>query len=101
MSQLQNPVSKGCISRLNVGCPDIFQLQKTKGLSVFTQRQPGLMTSRYLHRSQCYTQTIMARKKRTEEILDYTVILEPAEEGGYVVSVPALEGCFAHERNRR
>ena len=26
--------------------------------------------------------------------LSYTVKLEPAEEGGYVVTVPALPGCF-------
>jgi len=25
--------------------------------------------------------------------LRYTVIFEPAEEGGYIVRVPALEGC--------
>ena len=25
----------------------------------------------------------------------FNVILEPAEEGGYTVSVPALEGCFS------
>lgn len=30
-------------------------------------------------------------KKR---ILNYTVILEPADEGGYIVFVPALPGCF-------
>ncbi|MDD5147648.1 MAG: type II toxin-antitoxin system HicB family antitoxin [Candidatus Daviesbacteria bacterium] len=33
-------------------------------------------------------------KKITQKILKYTVIFEPAEEGGYVVSVPALPGCF-------
>lgn len=26
-------------------------------------------------------------------VLNYTVILEPAEEGGYIVYVPALPGC--------
>jgi len=25
--------------------------------------------------------------------LSYTVLYEPAEEGGYIVRVPALEGC--------
>ncbi len=30
---------------------------------------------------------------KTKKILKYTVIFEPAEEGGYVVSVPALSGC--------
>lgn len=33
-------------------------------------------------------------KKLTQKVLKYTVIFEPAEEGGYVVSVPALPGCF-------
>ena len=28
-----------------------------------------------------------------EKILKYTVIYEPAEEGGYIVHVPALPGC--------
>lgn len=32
-------------------------------------------------------------KKLTQKVLKYTVIFEPAEEGGYVVSVPALPGC--------
>lgn len=32
-------------------------------------------------------------KKISKEILKYTVIFEPAEEGGFVVSVPALPGC--------
>lgn len=31
--------------------------------------------------------------KLSREILKYTVIFEPAEEGGYVASVPALPGC--------
>lgn len=34
-------------------------------------------------------------KKLTQKILKYTVIFEPAEEGGYVVSVPALPGCVS------
>lgn len=29
----------------------------------------------------------------SKKILKYTVIFEPAEEGGYVASVPALPGC--------
>ncbi|MCL4365771.1 type II toxin-antitoxin system HicB family antitoxin [Patescibacteria group bacterium] len=33
------------------------------------------------------------KKKLTQKVLKYTVIFEPAEEGGYVVSVPALPGC--------
>lgn len=32
-------------------------------------------------------------KKLSQKILEYTVIFEPAEEGGYVASVPALPGC--------
>lgn len=32
-------------------------------------------------------------KKLSREILKYTVIFEPAEEGGFVASVPALPGC--------
>lgn len=32
-------------------------------------------------------------KKIKEKILNYTVIFEPAEEGGFVVHVPALPGC--------
>jgi len=35
----------------------------------------------------------MTRKKVKKEILNYTVIFEPAEEGGFVVHVPALPGC--------
>ena len=27
--------------------------------------------------------------------MEYTVILHPAEEGGYWVDVPALPGCFS------
>lgn len=32
-------------------------------------------------------------KKISQKILKYTAIFEPAEEGGYVVYVPALPGC--------
>lgn len=32
-------------------------------------------------------------KKFKKKLLNYTVILEPAEEGGYVVYVPFLPGC--------
>jgi len=31
---------------------------------------------------------------RKQKILSYTVVFEPAEEGGYCVHVPALPGCF-------
>lgn len=29
----------------------------------------------------------------------FNIILEPAEEGGYNVSVPALDGCFTQGEN--
>ncbi len=35
----------------------------------------------------------MVKKKLSKKILEYTAVFEPAEEGGYVVSVPALPGC--------
>ena len=31
--------------------------------------------------------------KTEEKVLKYTVIFEPAEEGGFVVTVPVLPGC--------
>ena len=31
--------------------------------------------------------------KKTKKILENTAIFEPAEEGGYIVSVPAIPGC--------
>ena len=34
-------------------------------------------------------------KSVSKKILKYTAIFEPAEEGGYVVSVPALPGCVS------
>jgi predicted RNase H-like HicB family nuclease len=30
---------------------------------------------------------------KQEKVLQYTAVFEPAEEGGYVVFVPALPGC--------
>jgi antitoxin HicB len=33
-------------------------------------------------------------KDLKQKVLEYTVIFEPAEEGGYVVMVPALPGCL-------
>lgn len=32
-------------------------------------------------------------KQLSKKILEYTVIFEPAEESGYVASVPTLPGC--------
>lgn len=40
----------------------------------------------------CYNTDNM-KKKITQKILEYTVIFQPAEEGGYIVRVPALPGC--------
>lgn len=31
--------------------------------------------------------------------MEYTVILHPAEEGGYWAEVPALPGCFSQGEN--
>ena len=31
---------------------------------------------------------------KRQRVLEYTAIFEPAKEGGYVVSVPALPGCI-------
>ncbi len=37
----------------------------------------------------------MIKKKKIEKrILNYTVIFEPAKEGGFVVYVPSLPGCY-------
>lgn len=33
-------------------------------------------------------------KKKRVDVLQFTTIFEPAEEGGYTVIVPALEGCI-------
>ena len=32
-------------------------------------------------------------KRLKKKVLNYTVIFEPAEEGGFIVHVPALPGC--------
>ena len=29
----------------------------------------------------------------SKKVLEYTAVFEPAEEGGYVVTIPALPGC--------
>lgn len=34
-------------------------------------------------------------------MLVYTVVLETEQEGGFVVSVPALPGCFTQGESRR
>lgn len=31
--------------------------------------------------------------KKQAKVLQYTAVFEPAEEGGYIVFVPALPGC--------
>ena len=33
------------------------------------------------------------------KIYQYTVVFEPAEEGGYIVSVPSLPGCMTQGEN--
>lgn len=33
------------------------------------------------------------KKSLSQKVLTYTAIFEPADEGGYVVSVPSLPGC--------
>lgn len=35
----------------------------------------------------------MMQKRIQQHIREYTVFLEPAEEGGYIAHVPALPGC--------
>ena len=37
----------------------------------------------------------MKSNSLSKKILKYTAIFEPAKEGGYVVSVPALPGCVS------
>ena len=34
-------------------------------------------------------------RKISQKVLKYTAIFEPAQEGGYVVSVPVLPGCLS------
>jgi len=35
----------------------------------------------------------MKKTKLKKQILNYTVVFEPAEEGGYIAHVPLLPGC--------
>lgn len=35
------------------------------------------------------------KKQKFAKVLKYTVVFEPSEDGGYVVSVPALPGCLS------
>ena len=37
----------------------------------------------------------VVKKQKVAKVLKYTVVFEPAEEGGYVASVPALPGCLS------
>ena len=37
----------------------------------------------------------MARRKKLPMVLDFKVLIEPDETGGYVVSCPSLSGCFS------
>jgi len=34
------------------------------------------------------------KEKKQKKVYNYTAFFEPAKEGGYVVSVPALPGCL-------
>ena len=34
------------------------------------------------------------QKQKQKKVYNFTAFFEPAEEGGYVVSVPALPGCL-------
>lgn len=36
----------------------------------------------------------MGKMKNIKQIYNFTAIFEPAEEGGYVVYIPALPGCM-------
>ncbi|MEK7571195.1 MAG: type II toxin-antitoxin system HicB family antitoxin [Patescibacteria group bacterium] len=33
------------------------------------------------------------KQKISQKVLEYTVVFEPADEGGYIASVPTLPGC--------
>lgn len=35
------------------------------------------------------------KNPKVKKLLKYTVVFEPAEEGGYVASVPVLPGCLS------
>lgn len=37
----------------------------------------------------------MAQEKKYSKIYEYTAVFEPAEEGGYTVTIPALPGCIS------
>jgi len=37
---------------------------------------------------------VRVKKKIKKEIFNYTVVFEPAEEGGFIVYVPSLPGCY-------
>jgi predicted RNase H-like HicB family nuclease len=37
----------------------------------------------------------MINRIKMEDLMKFFVVLEEAEEGGFNVSVPALEGCFS------
>ncbi len=37
----------------------------------------------------------MARRKKSPKLMDFKVLIEPDETGGYVVSCPSLSGCFS------
>lgn len=41
----------------------------------------------------------MAKSKKYHKIYEYIAIFEPAEEGGYTVTIPALPGCISEGDN--
>lgn len=41
------------------------------------------------------------RMKKTEKVLEYTIVLEPAQEGGYIVYAPALPGCHSQGETKQ
>lgn len=38
-------------------------------------------------------------KRKVAKVLTYTAVFEPADDGGYVVTVPALPGCLTQGEN--
>jgi predicted RNase H-like HicB family nuclease len=40
----------------------------------------------------------LSHSPTTESMRTYTIVVEPEQDGGYIVGVPALRGCFARGR---
>ncbi|MFY9484613.1 MAG: type II toxin-antitoxin system HicB family antitoxin [Patescibacteria group bacterium] len=43
----------------------------------------------------------LGRMKKTEKVLEYTIVFEPAQEGGYVVYVPSLPSCHSQGETKQ